>query len=281
MPSEKTPMVEYLFDQHWDPASKSLRRSLMTQDDVQKVLRHFSGLGVTLSDRNPANFMKDIVRSSRASANWPAKLTALRITAIQRTGKNKEVFEFVPFAPGQIEPFPDSYKHRKGVKIYGVQSLSMLDESKMLGRTDESWLTQTAVNLRVVESHFAMKSPLRRSVTDVIHLQMNVKLRNTEVDAIYMARYKKGGAVKTAAITCEAKQAGERILENQIVEQAKAAFVQARFDMVIPIGIRAVTGRGIYLVEFKPVPRANALTYVKPVFASEALYELRPAVPGI
>ena len=245
MASEKTPMVEYLFDQHWDPASRSLRRSVVTQADVQQVIAHFNKLGVTLSDRNPANFMKDLVRSAKASANWPGKLTGLKYTAVQRTGKNREVFEFVPFEPGQTEPFPDHYKYRKGVRVYPVQSFSMLDEAKMLGRIDESWLTQTAVNLRVVESHFAMKSPLRKAITDVIHLQMNVKLRNTEVDAIYMARHKKGGALLTAAITCEAKQAGERILENQLVEQAKAVFGQAKFDIAIPIGIRTVTGRGI------------------------------------
>jgi hypothetical protein len=82
-------------------------------------------------------------------------------------------------------------------------------------------------------------------------------------------------------VTCEAKQAKERVLESQIVEQAKAAFEETDLEAVIPVAIRAVTGRGIYVAEFAMVPRSASAKYEKPTLAAEAVYELRPAVRGI
>jgi hypothetical protein len=115
----------------------------------------------------------------------------------------------------------------------------------------------------VIETHIAVSSP--QPVEDVIHLQMSVKLRRTEIDAI----------------TCESKQAIERVLESQIVEQVKAAFAEKEFDFVIPIAIRAVKKTGIYVVEFELVARANASIWGKPKLAVEALYVLKPPVKGI
>jgi len=253
----------------------------MTSDDVLQAVRHCTSVdGIARSEKNPANFIKDLIRKTTASNNWPSNLKALRYTAVQKTGK-KKVFEFVPYAAGQTEPFPDPYKLHSGVQVYAVQSLSMLNEAKMLGRKDEAWLVQTAVNLRVVETHFALVSPLKSLITDLIHLQMSLKLRLTEVDAIYLARYRDGADILKAGITCEAKQADERVLENQLVEQAKAAFTQAKFDMVVPIALRAVTGKGIYVAEFDAVQATKVSTFTQPVLVAEAFYELSPTVPGI
>jgi hypothetical protein len=89
------------------------------------------------------------------------------------------------------------------------------------------------------------------------------------------------GVIHVGAITCEAKQHRERILENQIVEQAKAACQTGQFERVIPIGLRAVQNRGIYVAEFAAVQPANAATYQQPVLIAEALYELKPPIQGI
>lgn len=72
---------------------------------------------------------------------------------MQRTGTG-DAFEFIRFNAGQTEPFPDSFRMPDNPPTYPVQSLSLPIVTKRLGRRDESWLIQTAVNLRIVESHF-------------------------------------------------------------------------------------------------------------------------------
>lgn len=282
MASDKTVVIEYLFFSNWDSASQTLRTALIDQDEVVRAIRYCNVRDNRgRSTNNPANFMKDIVRNANASSVWPQAVAALRYTAIQRTG-NRGVFEFIPYAPAQTEPFPDIYKFRAGVPVFAVQSLSMLAESKMLGRQDESWLVQTAARLAIVETHLALTSPLRGSVVDVIHLQNQMKLHNTEMDAVYMVRLRDPqGNLVTGAITVEAKGEGERVLENQLVAQAKAAFGQAKFQYAIPIALRTVTGRGVYVAEFGKVDVVAADLYSAPVLVSEALYELTPPVPGI
>lgn len=280
--SDKTDVIEHLFFRNWDASTKTLRKSAVDQREVVAAIQHCNAIdGKGRSARNPANFLKDLVRTDTASKNWPSSVAGLKYTAIQRTGGNL-VFEFVPYSPGQTEPFPDPYKCRPGVRTVPVQSLTIWSESKQLGRRDEAWLTQVAVKLAVLETHFAVSSPLRGKVRDIVHLQMSVKLRSTEIDAMYMARIEDSpGLILNAAITVEAKQAHERILENQLVAQAKASFSQQRYAMAIPIGMRAVHGRGIYIAEFGAVLASNAAAYSRPILVDEALYELQPNVPGI
>jgi hypothetical protein len=281
MPSDKTAVIEHLFFAHWDHSRQQLSKSIFDQNDVIAAIEACNKKdGLDRSPRNAPNFLKDLIRKSSASKNWPTSVSALRYTAEQRYGDG-QVFEFVPYAPTQTEPFPDKYIFRDGVTVHPVQSLTILSEAKKLGRKDEAWLTQTAVKLAVAETHFALESPRRGSIVDVIHLQMNLKLRRTEMDAIYMARYGRPGNLLIAAITCEAKQANERIIETQLVEQAKAAFSQAEFAIAIPIAMRAVRKRGIYVAEFEAVSARQASSYVCPALVAEALYELKPPVPGI
>lgn len=140
MPSEKTPIIEWLFDQNYNAKAGKLNKTVMTLVDVQDAIRHFQKHhGSKLSDKNPANFMKDIVRGQNASRNWPEKLTKLRWTAIQSPGEGN-VFEFVQFAPKQTEPFPDIYKPTLKTARYVVQSVSLPLYSRTLGREDEPWL---------------------------------------------------------------------------------------------------------------------------------------------
>ena len=84
-----------------------------------------------------------------------------------------------------------------------------------------------------------------------------------------------------AVITCEAKQARERILEHQIVNQVKAAFEETTVDLVAPIALRAIRGEGFYLVEFEHVRRAAAASLDGLEVRGEAVYELKPPVPGV
>lgn len=123
--SQKTQVIEHLFEKHWDAANGALDKTLMSLDDVAQAIRECNKLyGSTLSDRNPANFMKDLLRGANASKNWPASVAAQRFTGIQRTGDG-ECFEFIPYRPGQTEPFPDAFKVREDAPRFLVQSISL------------------------------------------------------------------------------------------------------------------------------------------------------------
>lgn len=174
MPSKKTPIVQYLYDK-----LASEGRSVAMFDDVAKAIRHFKeNTDLDLSDNNPANFMKDLVRGMNASSNWPQKLTELRITGQQQTGDGR-IFEFVPFKEGQTEAFPNPFEPAGDEEEFIVQSLSLPLATKSLGRNDESWLIQVSVWLRVLETHFARSS--EHNLVEVAHLQNGIKLNRSEM----------------------------------------------------------------------------------------------------
>ena len=251
----------------------------MTLVDVQNAIRYFQGLGrTTLSDRNPANFMKDIVRGQTASKIWPVSLTERRYTAIQATGEGN-VLQFVPFLDGQTEPFPDKFKPRPDTPIHAISSVKVPLFARELGRADEPWLIQTAVNLGVIETHFGVYSPL--NVVQLTHLQMSVKLRATEIDALFLAVCRDHDKEKHVLVTCEAKQARERILEQQIIEQISATFETTDIGSVVAVGLRAVKSSGFYLVEFSEARRSDFNRKDQLIATREVIYALKPALKGI
>jgi len=277
MASLKTNIVEWLFFKRWNEETANLDNAIVRQADIQEALQHFPNS--KLSNRNIANFMKDIVRGQSASRNWPEKLKILRYTAVQRPGDGNS-FEFIPYAPGQTEPFPDPHKPKEGTPRFKIQSISLPLEAKQLGRSDEPWLLQSAVNLRVIETHFATMS--RIPVVQLTHLQMSVKLRRTEIDALFLAIcIDEKGKKYNAIVTCEAKQARERILESQLINQVEAAFAQTPVDVVIPLGLRAVRKVGFYVVEFEPIRRPEIESLKELRVATEAVYEPKPPLKGI
>lgn len=277
--SQKTQVIEYLFYKHWNEAEGALDRTLMSLDDVAQAIRECNDLyGSTLSDRNPANFMKDLLRGANASKNWPASVAARRFTGVQRTGDG-ESFEFIPYRPGQTEPFPDAFKVREAAPRFLVQSISLPLATKSLGRSDETWLIQTAINLRVVETHFAIAPAF--PLLELTHLQMGIKLRSTEIDALFLGKAGDPKNPDSVLVTCEAKQAKDPLIPSQIINQVQAAFAEAEVDTVVPIGLRTVKGLGFYLTEFEAVKRADAQALDELTLASDAIYELRPPVKGI
>jgi hypothetical protein len=290
--SNKTPVIDDLWDML---QAEGNGRMVVTFDDVQEAIARFNAdhkPTKPLSSKNPANFMKDIVRNDNASGNWPKRLCELRIGGRQRVGHNR-VLEFVPYAEGQVEPFPNRYMPSETMEPIQLQSLSLPLASKTLGRKDESWLIQVGVHLHVVEQHFALHNSCK--VRELTHLQVGVKLSGSEVDSLFRAVIERpDGTLGNALVTCEAKQHGERILEHQIVEQIVAANaslnsvadVDFKVDFIIPIALKAIQPKGrIYLVEFKPWTREEAARPEEERqelgVASEALYELVPPVPGI
>lgn len=276
MASDKTEVIEYLFDLHWDEECCALRKSTMSLSDVSEAIRSCNAKdGKKRSDRNPANFLKDIVRNTSANSIWPARIAARRITGVQRTGTG-DSFEFVPFKHEQLEPFPDLFRPGSATRVLDVQTLSIPVASKALGRRDEAWLVQTAVKLRLAEQLLAIESTL--PVLEVTHLQMNVKLRSAEIDSLYSLSIP-GEALALA--TCEAKLHKERLLPDQIVAQVRATFEATMATMVVPMAMRAVPKVGVHVMQFKPVRREEASGYCELELAHELMCRLKPGVTGI
>lgn len=279
MASQKTTVIEFLFQNYWDDASTSLTKTLMSLEDVAQAIRDCNEIhGSTLSDRNPANFLKDFLRGGNASKNWPESVAKKRYTGIQRTGDGYS-FEFIPYLPDQTEPFPDAFKIRDGAPSYPVQSISIPLVTKTLGRSDETWLVQTAINLRVVETHFAVAAAF--PLLELTHLQMGIKLRATEIDALFLGKAGNLKIPEPVLVTCEAKQAKDPLIPSQIINQVQAAFEATDVETVIPIGLRAIKDIGFYLTEFGAVRRDDASSLDELSLASDAIYKLYPAVKGI
>lgn len=282
--SQKTIVIEHIFDQLYDPASGTLSRAVVTATDVQDAKRFCNEhRGTTFKpDSNPFNFMKDIVRGKGAAKIWPDRVRQLGYVGEQITGDGK-VFEFVPVVAGASEGFAVDFRPSNSTPVVPIQSLSLPIASKALGRTDESWLLQVAVNLRIVESHFAIGDNRQIEPVELNHLQMDIKLRRVQIDALFLALCEPriddpSGRV---LITVEAKQGNQRILTEQIARQVKAAFESTDNDVVVPVAIAAIRGQGVYVVEFRAVHRSESATFDSPEFHRDAMYMLLPAVNGI
>ncbi len=222
------------------------------------------------------------MRGTAAARIWPDRVRQLGFVGEQRTGDGN-VFAFVPVVAGVSESFVIDFRPTADTPRYQVQSLSLPLASKALGRTDESWLLQVAVNLRILETHFAIGEHRQIEALELNHLQMDIKLRKVQIDALYLAQFTptltdpKGNAL----ITVEAKQGNQRILTEQIARQVEAAFESTSNDLIIPTAIAAIRGQGMFVVEFKAVRRAELKSFESPVFHREAMFVLHPSVQGI
>src|SRR5262249_34161385 len=152
---------------------------------------------------------------------WPERILKLGWTGRQSTGSGN-VFEFIPVPAGEAIELAKDYNPTRATPTYDIQSLSLSLASKNLGREDEAWLLQVAVNLKVIEAHFAVGPQRQLPSAELNHLQMDLKLRKVQIDAMYLlTRALPGGRHDTVLVTVEAKQAGQRILEEQVVRQVK------------------------------------------------------------
>lgn len=285
MASKKTPVVLYLFEK-----LDAEGRTVVTFDDVSAAIKECNDkFDLKLSDNNPANFMKDLLRGMNGSKNWPSELTEKKITGRQLTGGGR-IFEFIPFDQGQIEAFPNPFEPDGDETEFVVESLSLPLATKTLGREDEAWLVQVSVWMRLLENHFARVSA--QSLVEVSHLQNNIKLGRSEIDALFLAvEEQEDKTHHNVLIICEAKQHKDPILGDQIVRQVSAAFRSiAHLDLsvnkAIPIAIKALKGKGsVYIVEFDEWSREEALVKESEQkdlsVASKAIYRLIPPIPGI
>lgn len=304
--SEKPKVIEHLYHLH---QQARMPDGIVTSSQIVEAI---TTTRASLGTANLANFLKDIIRSENANAIWPNSLKRDRVSARQRYGGTR-VFQFVPYAQEQFEPFPDRFSPNEKTNLHIVQSASMPFLARRLGRREETWLTQIVVNLRLVESQLSIFSPqLRNRLRDVTHLQMGMKTQ-PEIDAVFLATFGKSEKLSSPTtlhmlISCEAKQFGQRILEDQIREQvAKAMEITHGLKKTAPIGavkpmaIKVVehgssTGkeRAIHIVEFDHIDRTRyeekwaksaedeERLYKMPLdCVSDTVYRIMPSISGL
>lgn len=301
--SLKTAVVERLYKM-WRADPDSVPRGIVRSELLRAVMVEVSP---GLSTANPANFLKDIVRSKNANDWWPQLLKNDRIRARQVLGK-KRVFMFWDYIPGTDIPFPDRFIPQEDTPVLDLPSVSMPFLARSMGRREETWLTQVAVNLRLVESHLSLVSHFSGRIRDLTHLQMGMKTQ-PEIDATYLLTLnsKEGSLQESVLLTVEAKTIKQRLLEDQIREQVKKAMAVTKklkppIHAVLPIAIQVIKrnladGKSetlIFLVEFGSVERAafeqqfadtkddDLRHFNMPLeSACQSLFRISPAIKGL
>lgn len=264
------------------PPRRSFVPLIVTLEEVSAAIRANNAAHPNLepmSTRNPANFFKDFIRKQKsANRNWPRRVFEAGYTAVQVTSEGR-CFEFIPVLPSQRVPFPldvvpgptDKTPHHK------IESLSIPLASRRLGRTDEPWLVQVLVRLRVLETHLALCS--KRRIVQLDHLQTNVKLSGAEIDALFLATQEDKQEIM---VCCEAKSIRDDVIASQILGAVRALFrTEITQSLVMPIAVKAMAPSRVYVVEFQTVARKDADTKTSLAVASAALYDFVPPVPGI
>ena len=241
--------------------------------------------GQEIEVTNVPAFMKDFLRKRRlANQGWPREIFEAGYTARQVTGGGR-VFEFIPILPGQTEPFPSTAPiPPPDVQPHQISSVGMPLVSRRLGRTDEPWLVQVSVRLHVVETYFALFSERKATIRQIDHLQNGLKLRRTEIDALFLGIEEVSpGAFQEFMITCEAKHVGEEVISEQVLQQVKAVFTlnNVTQPFVVPIALKSVGPSRILVVEYEAVQREHAEELETLSLVNQAIFELVPPVPGI
>jgi hypothetical protein len=292
--SEKPIIFSYLFGHRYDFRTGKFTPSTVTNVEIQEAivtLRADEGLSLRVG--NPANFMKDFLRSWSRNDYWPAEIAAAGYTGRQAYGDGA-VFDFVPYLPGQTEPFPYEYDLPAAAPVHSIESVSLPSAARALGRGDESWLIQVAVHQRVLPTHFAVYSDL--DAVDLFHLQNTMK-GTPEIDAVFLLTFRDGGALKKALVTMEAKR-NEPILPDQVRSQVAYMAKQCRrraglsdIEFIVPVAAatRGTTSHILGVFEMQPISVSEGVAaydartaHALPLVTAKAVgYNFIPPVSGI
>ena len=293
--SEKPIVFSYLFNHRYAAATGTFTPSTVTNAEIQEAIATLrADEGLTLSVSNPANFLKDFLRSWARNTLWPADVAAAGYTARQAYGSGA-VFDFVPYQPGQTEPFPYEFALPATAPVHQIEAVSLPSAARALGRADESWLIQVLVHQRVLQTHFALYSTI--DAVDLFHLQNTMK-GTPEIDAIFLLSFRDAaGAPKKALVTLEAKR-NDPILPDQIRHQVAYMAKQCRtrpglhdIEFVVPVAAatRATTPQTVSVFEMTPINVAAGVaaydagtTHALPLtVATSVSYTFLPTVSGI
>jgi hypothetical protein len=294
--TNKAWVIQWLFDRRWNAETATLSNPVVSLSNVTEGMAAFNAQNPHLKAfklNNAANFLKDFIRvTASANANWPKPIFDLGYTAAQSTGKG-DCFEFIKVPQGLEAPFrqrlyPDPLAPHVELSM---QSLSILPMAKRLGRNDETWVLQVAVQLNLVELHLAVASP-QLGIDHVQHLQTGIKQSNSEIDALYVASTIGGDDSHASQylITLEAKGDIDDILDTQVVSQVKAVKAmrakQAKTALqlpsrVVPMAIKVVGPSRIFVAQYALIDLDNDKIPEELTIFSQSTITLRPPVPGI
>lgn len=305
-PSKKPDVFEHLFkyrydtdgnqSERWDPNLKTIpedRRLVFSHE----VLKAIAATKTTLGDNQAANFAKDFLRKKSRSKNWPRALAELRWTMQQVTGKDDATglarhLRFKEYAEGQTDPFPDEWPIPESCDDHSIQSVTISVASKQIVRLDEPRLMQITADLRIVETHFALYSPLSTDTFKIVHmdhLQMGLKLRGSEIDGLYLAEFQDSeGGLHPVLITVEAKKHDEFVNSSQVVSQVEhASGLGVTAEKIVPIALKHADG-GMYIFEYEPFTPPPGGKFEKDSVSSEDLkrviavrYIVKPDIVGL
>lgn len=290
---EKPVVFSHLFRHRYDAETETFTPSTVTNGEIQDVITTLrADEGLTLSVSNPANFLKDFLRSWSRNTLWPEEIAEAGYTARQAYGYGA-VFDFVPYLPGQTEPFPYEYDLPATAPVHRVESVSLPSAARALGRGDESWLIQVAVHQRVLATHFALYSDLE--AVDLFHLQNTMK-GTPEIDAVFLLTFREGGVLRKALVTMEAKR-NEPILPDQIKSQVAYMAKQCQtrpglsdIDFIVPVAAATrQPSHTLGIFEMRQISVADGVAaydaraaHTLTLVTSKAVgYDFVPAVSGI
>jgi len=284
--SYKIEILLRLFQKRWNAKTKTLSDPIVSIVEIREEHADYRRRrNEKVEFTNTPAFIKDFLRNRRlANAKWPKEIFEAGYTARQVTGSGR-VFEFIRIQPGQTEPFPSTAPVPvAGLNVHQISSVSLPLASRRLGRTDEPWLVQVSVRLHVVETYFALFSARSATVRQVDHLQNALKLRRTEIDALFLGIEETApGVFEEFLITCEAKRVGEDIISEQVLAQAKAVFSldNVTQPFVVPIALKSIGPSKIHIVEYDIVTKDAADKTEALSIVNQQVFDLVPPVPGI
>lgn len=292
--SEKPAIFRYLFDRRYNWETRTFTSITVTNDEIQDAIVHLREEGITLAATNPANFLKDFLRSPNRNGQWPQEIAEAGFTARQSYSDGR-VFDFVPYVDGQIVPFPDDFTLPSDPILHKIETVSLPSAARALGRPDEAWLIQVCVHQRVLQTHFALYSEIE--VVDFFHLQNSIK-GTPEIDALFLMTFRAGEELQKALVTFEAKR-NEPVLPDQIKSQVALMSYRTSIEAglndisyVVPVAAktdRLGSDRVISVFEMQGIPVADGVAAYNSSMAHElplaitktVAYLLQPKVTGI
>ncbi|HWE46032.1 MAG TPA: hypothetical protein VG407_08380 [Caulobacteraceae bacterium] len=228
--------------------------------------------------------MKDYLRLVSRNDAWPDEIWHAGYTASQRTGGG-QCFEFVKST--RDVPFPDDFAPTGKEPVFIVQTLSLPLATREILRMDEQSLAQVVVKLNVLEHLLSSAPPdVREGTIELTHLQNNVKLRATEIDALYKVTAIAKGASESGLMTVEVKLK-DPIIREQIEKQALSALKNPSFRFCIPVVLKRyakgeVTALLFRRLDEKDVAISDDGSEVVPlVVAYSAKYVFEPSIKAL
>lgn len=277
MPSAKTAVIEYLFFEvkQYEPG-RDLVDAVVTFDEIYRAIQE---TGADLRTNNLPNFWKDLTRTN-PGALWPRSVLEAGYYGVDAIGDaDGASFRFEKVPDGVADPYARVIVPSEDAlsREIALESVSMPLAMKALGRSDENWLTQVGVRLRVIETHFALTSP--SNATEIAFLQTGVKLGPAEVDAAYSLVDDDGG---TWLLAVEAKGRRERIHVSQVQRAARELLryaIAGHWGVrgVIPMALKTIGESRLHVVEFDPHTGEGSRGDV----LAESVIVLRPPVTGV